>query len=238
MCARPTLRIHWPARQRFGGRPNTQAFGSAFTLIELLAVIAIIGILAALLLPALNRAKETSRRTACMSNLRQVNMSVRLYAEDHSDSLPVLPSPNPYPNGVGAYYKELVKAYLGFDGPVSPKETVFICPSDRAQFKQVHHAFTSYTFNGYEIVLGAIPRITGKRFGAIRNPTKAVLVAEFPSFVGGSWHPFRQTAFNNARTIVSFVDGHVASTAIYWDGYSAPDSYEPPPGYEYTWSGE
>lgn len=220
------------------GWPKTRAGGAAFTLIELLVVIAIIAILAALLLPALSHAKETSRRTACLSNLRQVNMSIRLYAEDNADSLPVLPSPSPYPNGVGAYYKELVKTYLGLSGPVSPKEGVFICPSDREWFKQVNHAFTSYTFNGFEVGPGAIPRITGNKFGAIRNPAKAVLVAEFPTFFGGSWHPFRQQAYVGAKTLVSFVDGHSASTAIYWDGDSAPLKYEPPPSFSYSWCGE
>jgi hypothetical protein len=42
-----------------------------------------------------------------MSNLRQVNLAIHLYADDFDDQLPILPTPNPYPNGVGAYYKEL-----------------------------------------------------------------------------------------------------------------------------------
>ncbi len=123
---------------------------NAFTLLELLVVIAIIGILAALLLPALGQAKEKTRRTSCASNLRQVSLAIRLYADDWADALPALPDPNPYPNGVGAYYKQLVKGYLGLSGPASPSEKIFICPSDRLLQTQIGHAFTSYTFNGYE----------------------------------------------------------------------------------------
>src|SRR5436190_4673394 len=148
---------------------------SAFTLIELLVVIAITSILVAVLLPTLSQAKEKARRTACVSNLRQVNLAIRLYTDDCSDSLPVLPEPNPYPNGVGAYYKQLVKGYLGLTGPALLSEKVFICPSDRILQAQIGNAFTSYTFNGYEVGPGAIARITGKKLGSIKNPGKAVL---------------------------------------------------------------
>ena len=60
----------------------------AFTLIELLVVIAIIAILAGMLLPSLARGKETARRIACTNNMKQLNLSVKLYADDNSDILP------------------------------------------------------------------------------------------------------------------------------------------------------
>ncbi|MGB2865686.1 MAG: prepilin-type N-terminal cleavage/methylation domain-containing protein, partial [Sedimentisphaerales bacterium] len=68
---------------------------AGFTLIELLVVIAILSLLIAILLPVLNQAKIQAHRAACAGNLRQVGVSIHMYAEDFGDTIPYGPTGRP-----------------------------------------------------------------------------------------------------------------------------------------------
>ena len=67
------------------GRKSTRQGPPAFTLVEMLVVIAIIAILAGLLLPALAKAKEHGKRAKCMSNLHQIHTAVMMYVDENED---------------------------------------------------------------------------------------------------------------------------------------------------------
>jgi len=109
----------------------------AFTLIELLAVIAIIGILAALLLPALGRSQRAARTTACLSSLHQIGLALDLYIQENDDRFPacvMLPSMNTN--------LAITKALA----PYLQSTAIWQCPEDRTIFPVEQ---TSYEWNIY-----------------------------------------------------------------------------------------
>ena len=110
----------------------------AFTLIELLVVISILAVLMALLLPALARAKEAGRATACLSNLRQAGVAIQLYVQDNNNRLPFmrdrsLTSSNDLPGP-----DVVLSNYLG-------NVRVLRCPSDNKQLFET--TGSSYSWN-------------------------------------------------------------------------------------------
>ena len=100
--------------------------GKDFTLIELLVVIAIIAILAGMLLPALNQAREKGRAIACCSNLKQIGQLSDFYLDDNKERYPYFYGPKSAGPAWSRLYQDKVKTTKVSDKPMS----FWYCPSD------------------------------------------------------------------------------------------------------------
>lgn len=186
--------------------PFQRAKIGGFTLVELLVVLAVIGILAALLLPALGRGRALAQRTACANNLRQLGVAFQLYFQDNADTFPTS-SPQ---SSLGAHPEDWVWWQVQATTPDSytmrdPRRGSVIqelgqyqpqllrCPADRdADAREVlwhsnpgvEQYFYSYSLNAHSDagMASFISRdrslIVLNKFAAIRNPAGKIMLAE------------------------------------------------------------
>lgn len=205
-----------------------------FTLIELLVVIAIIAILAAMLLPALSKAREKARTTQCKSNLKQVALAQIMYAGDNQDYFTIYyQKPNGWGDGENNdEFWPMWLSHLGYiksdhwrvqgAGPLS--NTAFRCPSEsRAEGTSVTYEGSATTIAYYGSHYGLNWYISGynpkmpfaRRTIQYSSPSKVFLVGEClkeATMVPPQWPAgckdammFRHGSCYNE----SFVDGHV-----------------------------
>jgi prepilin-type N-terminal cleavage/methylation domain-containing protein len=143
---------------------NRRKHAKAFTLIELLVVIAIIAILAAILLPALARAKEKSYRASCQSNLHQQGIAIQIYSGDNNNKLPDLrfaPYTTIPPTAVGLWPWDISTnfTYQMIDNGAT--RNIFYCPA-YATFNVTN----TWNFNPVFSILGYVYLLPGAGMNA------------------------------------------------------------------------
>ncbi|MES2462267.1 MAG: prepilin-type N-terminal cleavage/methylation domain-containing protein [Armatimonadota bacterium] len=119
--------------KQFIGRPSEKRQQTAFTLIELLVVIAIIAILAAILFPVFAQARAKARQTACVSNLKQIIVGVRMYMDDYDGVTPAKGNSATDPQsfgGSGFRRADDPQSAPALFNPYIKNYAVWICPSD------------------------------------------------------------------------------------------------------------
>ena len=155
-------------------RKSNMNSAKRFTLIELLVVIAIIAILASMLLPALQQARERAKSTMCINNEKGIGAAFAFYLQDNGDFLPLKDGGSRWPVKVGKYFAQDIHRWSSFGTAkriAHWKKTLFICPAD-------NHTLSQCEIGDVRLSIGYNAKFNAKdKWFEYRFPIKTTFIA-------------------------------------------------------------